>query len=162
MFDPTKVNNDLNMLAPFFRLQLETALKEVHAAGYDLFVFEGWRSPARQSYLYEQGRTRDGKIVTNSKPWTSYHQFSLACDLVYKVNNRWSWSGDYDKPAEIMKRYGFEWGGDFKSFKDIPHFQITAGISTLEAKAIMDQQGLPALWILIEDRWNERKKSVLS
>jgi len=158
MFDVKKTNNDLSLLSPFFRAKLKMALKDVWAAGYDLFVFEGWRSPSRQDYLYEQGRTSDGKIITNAKRWTSWHQYGVACDLVFKINNRWTWEPSYDKAADIMKNHGFEWGGDFKSFKDIPHFQITGGLTIQEAKAITEQHGVQALWIEIDGR----KKSLLS
>lgn len=148
MFDPKKVNNDLMLLSPYFRLRLENALREVHEAGYDLFVFEGWRSPSRQGYLYEQGRTRPGGVVTNAKPWQSWHQFSVACDLVYKIGNKWTWEGDFDKPSVIMKSHGFEWLG---GSGDKPHYQITGGLSLREAKTITDMHGIQALWQLIEN-----------
>ena len=152
MFDVSKPNNDLNMLSPFMRVKLEIALRDLWANGIDMYVFEGWRSPSRQSFLYEQGRSAPGKIITNSKPWTSFHQFGVAIDLVYKINNRWSWEGDFTKPAQVMKKHGFEWGGDFKTFKDMPHYQITGGFTIQEAKAITDQFGVQAFWLAVNER----------
>ena len=158
MFDPKITNNDLNLISPFFKRRLEAALKEVWDAGYNLFVFEGWRSPSRQSYLYEQGRTREGKIVTNAKGWSSFHQFGCAVDLVYKLNNRWSWEGDFDKPSVIMMNHGFEWGG---KWGDRPHYQMTGSFSIQECKAIVDQHGVQVLWLVIEDKVLEKTKNKL-
>ena len=28
---------------------------------------------------------------------------------------------------EIMKKYNVEWGGNWKSFKDYPHFELIGG-----------------------------------
>ncbi|CAM5566737.1 putative protein OS=Lysinibacillus sphaericus OX=1421 GN=LS41612_07820 PE=4 SV=1 [Lysinibacillus sphaericus] len=44
-----------------------------------MFITETYRSQARQHYLYTQGRTRPGKVVT----WTlnSNHKSSLAWDI---------------------------------------------------------------------------------
>lgn len=163
MFDVTKVNNDLSLLSPFFRRRIELALREVHLAGHEMFIFEGWRSPARQNYLYEQGRTREGKIITNSKDWSSMHQFGLAVDLVFKTNNRWTWEGDFEKPSIIIKRHGFKWGGDFKSFVDRPHYQMDGGLSLPECRAITNQMGLQALWLKVEEQCQlQEKKQALS
>lgn len=150
--DPNKPNNDLRLLSPFFRTRIETALKEVHDAGYDLFIFEAYRSPQRSNYLYEQGRTREGKIVTKAKAWQSLHNYGLASDLVYKINNRWAWEGDFDKPAMIMKTHGFVWGG---AWGDKPHFQLDGGFTWQECKAITDQHGLPVLWLEVESRFKK-------
>lgn len=149
MFDILKPNNNLALLSPFFRTRIENALKDVHQAGYDLFIFEGYRSPQRSSYLYEQGRTREGKIVTNAKAWQSLHNYAVACDLVYKIKNRWTWEGDFDKPSLIMRDHGFVWGG---TWGDKPHYQLDGGLTWQECKAITDQHGLPVLWIEIENR----------
>jgi len=54
-------------------------------------MFEGFRSPQRQDYLYQQGRSRPGNIITNARPWTSFHQYGLAADFVLFINNKWSW-----------------------------------------------------------------------
>jgi len=42
---------------------------------------------------------------------------------------------DYDAIAAIGKKYGFEWGADFMSFSDRPHFQFTVDFSTSELRA---------------------------
>jgi peptidoglycan L-alanyl-D-glutamate endopeptidase CwlK len=121
------------------------ALDQCHEIGYNVAMFEGYRSPSRQQWLYEQGRSRDGKIVTYAKPWESFHQYGLAVDIVGFLNKKWDWNIDYDKVTAIFKEHGFE------SLKfEKPHFQITGGMSVQKAEKIATSQGLLALWSIIE------------
>lgn len=100
-----------------------------------------YRSFGEQAELYSQGRTKlfgsDGKrlgVVTKAKPGTSYHNYGLAIDIVLISNKSASWDiiKDWDKDGksdwrevvDIFKTAGFLWGGDWKSFKDYPHFEF--------------------------------------
>lgn len=105
----------------------------------------GLRTFAEQDALYAQGRTKlyDAKgnrlgVVTKAKGGQSIHNYGLALDIVLiKDNNTASWEDniDFDKDGKsdwmevvnILKANGWEWGGDWKSFKDKPHFQKTFG-----------------------------------
>lgn len=51
-------------------------------------VFETYRSPARQEYLFHQ-RPK----VTNARAWQSAHQYGLAFDVVgfIEANREWTW-----------------------------------------------------------------------
>lgn len=42
---------------------------------------------------------------------------------------------DWSEVVQEAKALGFEWGGDFDSFKDYPHFQMTFGLTTLQLRA---------------------------
>lgn len=110
----------------------------------EIRITSGYRSYAEQQELYNQGRTAKSKaagekIVTNAKPGTSYHNHSLAIDFVL-VNSGYDMGADFDEDGisdwievvSVAKLLGFEWGGDWKSFKDYPHFQMTFGLSTAE------------------------------
>jgi len=83
--------------------------------------------------------------VTKAKGGQSYHNYGLAFDIVFLIDKdgngstesaSWDVKTDFDKDGEsdwievvtIAKRYGFEWGGDWK-FVDNPHFQKTFGYS---------------------------------
>lgn len=141
-----KINRDKIFLAPFMLKKLEAAMKECHELGYPIEIFEGYRSPERQDWLYAQGRTRDGKIVTNAKAFESWHNFGLAVDLVFLVNGKWDWSGDFDKIEQVMLEHGFT------SLKfERCHFQINGGMSIRKAANIAKQGGLMALWSIIEN-----------
>jgi peptidoglycan L-alanyl-D-glutamate endopeptidase CwlK len=109
------------------------------------------RTFAEQNALYSQGRTKlfddKGKrlgIVTKAKGGQSIHNFGLALDIVLlKDSNNdgkfesatWETNIDFDKDGKsdwmevvnILKSHGWTWGGDWKSFKDAPHFEKTFG-----------------------------------
>ncbi|MEW6129585.1 MAG: M15 family metallopeptidase [Acidobacteriota bacterium] len=86
-----------------------------------------YRSPEEQNALYAQGRTKPGKVVTNAKAGQSNHTKypSPAFDIAFKDGaGRVHWTVDLFKLFSVIaKRNGLSWGGDWKSFKDYPHFE---------------------------------------
>jgi peptidoglycan L-alanyl-D-glutamate endopeptidase CwlK len=91
-----------------------------------------YRSVAEQNVLYNQ-RPK----VTNAKGGQSIHNYGCAFDYVImldKDNNgtfetiEWDLKSPYHKVVvDYFKSKGYEWGGDWKSFKDYPHFQKAFG-----------------------------------
>lgn len=108
------------------------------------------RTFAEQDSLYAQGRSRlfdaQGKrlgIVTKAKSGQSFHNYGLALDIVLivdKKNAEWNIVRDYDKDGiadwmeatHIFKSNGWSWGGDWKSFRDFPHFEKNFGYTWKE------------------------------
>jgi len=97
------------------------------------------RTIKEQDELYQIGRIKPGKIVTNAKGGQSYHNHGLAFDLVLIIDGKdasWDTLKDFDgdkvsdwmECVNIVKKYGWEWGGDWR-FKDQPHCQKTFGKS---------------------------------
>lgn len=88
----------------------------------DFMVTEGLRSEARQRELVAAGA---------SQTMNSRHRTGHAVDLAAIVggNVRWDWPL-YAKLAAAMKTAAAElkvhiiWGGDWKSLKDGPHFEL--------------------------------------
>jgi peptidoglycan L-alanyl-D-glutamate endopeptidase CwlK len=87
----------------------------------DFVVLEGLRTKERQAQLVASGA---------SKTLNSRHLTGHAVDLGAWVGEvRWDWPL-YHKIAAAMQRAAtelgvdIEWGGDWKSFPDGPHFQI--------------------------------------
>ncbi|HAA7218369.1 TPA_asm: N-acetylmuramoyl-L-alanine amidase family protein, partial [Listeria monocytogenes] len=104
-------------------------IKKMAKEGIYLCVAQGYRSTAEQNALYAQGRTKPGAIVTNAKGGQSNHNFGVAVDLcLYTSDGKdviWeSTTSRWKKVVAAMKAEGFEWGGDWKSFKDYPHFEL--------------------------------------
>jgi len=85
---------DPAQLHPSFRAALDRLLAQLAAETLPFRVFEAFRTPERQEWLYAQGRTRAGSIVTNARGWASFHQYGMAADLVLFIDGRWSWSSD--------------------------------------------------------------------
>lgn len=76
----TAVDSSFGHLFPAFRDRLEAILAETgKLTGHKWVMAEGFRSQERQSWLYAQGRTRPGKIVTWMKVPVN-HGAGLAAD----------------------------------------------------------------------------------
>jgi peptidoglycan L-alanyl-D-glutamate endopeptidase CwlK len=146
--DVTKPNRDTELLAPFFEKRLSQLIAEADNQGLSVALFEGYRSPQRQSWLYEQGRSRAGKIVTRAAPWKSWHQLSVAADVVFydHQHKQWHWDGAWDKLHAIAHQLGFE-TLDWEN----PHLQIRAGLSIDHAVQIAKSKGAIFLWKEMED-----------
>lgn len=88
----------------------------------DFTVLEGLRSPERQQTLVASGASQ----TLNSRHITGH-----AVDLGAWVDNQVDWSWPlYTKIANAMKAAANElgvaivWGGDWRTFKDGPHFEL--------------------------------------
>jgi len=93
-----------------------------------------YRSKIEQDALYAQGRTKPGKKVTNARGGQSRHNAvdsknnpaSEAFDIAIMVNGKPEWSGKnegWKVAGRVGESLGLEWGGSFKTLKDLPHFQ---------------------------------------
>lgn len=103
------------------RLQnlMDMAIKE---SPYDFSITEGIRTLKRQKELVAQGK---------SKTLKSYHLTGKAVDIAVWVDGKVTWDFKYYKEVadcvkEVARKLGYviTWGGDWKTFKDGPHFQI--------------------------------------
>lgn len=128
-----------NLVTADEKLQLlfNEVIKEI-----DCTVIYGHRTPEEQFELFKKGRERvDGwwavtdksKVVTNLDGTTkkSRHNYypAKAVDVVpYPLD--WNDIDSFKLLASVVKRKAIElgidveWGGDWKSFKDYPHWQI--------------------------------------
>ena len=124
-------------------------IERAYNEGIYVQISAGYRSLEEQASLYGQGRvySYNGKnysnlakpIVTNAKPGQSYHNFGLAIDFfivsddgkkaIWTVNSKWQ------RVAAIGKELGFIWGGDWTSFRDYPHLEMTGGLSYKQLQA---------------------------
>lgn len=88
-----------------------------------------FRSIAEQDALYAQGRTKPGKIVTNAKGGSSFHNYGLAVDLCSMIDDeeQVDWNFNMGKLQATGNKYGLVWGGSWKTLKDYPHFEKTFG-----------------------------------
>ncbi|MGG1644309.1 M15 family metallopeptidase [Paenibacillus sp. NRS-1782] len=137
----------LQGLLPVVCTATERLIERSFSLGIPIVITQGLRTIAEQNELYAQGRTKSGPKVTNAKGGTSYHNFGVAVDfaLLLPDGRSVSWDtkrdGNADHKADwmqvvaIAKDLGFEWGGDFKSIVDMPHFQMVFGLSTAQYRA---------------------------
>lgn len=129
---------------------IELMKKAISDSPYDFKIIQGLRTAAYQNELYQQGRTRPGKIVTKLDGYNrkSNHQakadgYGHAVDIA--VCGHYDQNGNYVKcttDAEmfdnkklveisrhvkaVAKEMGLDivWGGDWKTLYDTPHYEL--------------------------------------
>jgi hypothetical protein len=126
----------LSELQPHVAKAAWKCVQQAEKEGIEVLITQGLRTYAEQDALYAQGRTKPGKIVTNARGGYSYHNFGLAFDIVLIENGNavWTVNSKWKRFAAICKANGFAWGGDWTSFKDYPHFEMTGGLSLAECR----------------------------
>lgn len=131
-------SRELGKLRPRTQAKAAAFQNGCAAIGIPVLIYSTLRDAESQNALYAQGRSLPGKIVTNAKGGDSYHQYGVAFDFVpldKKGKPDWENLEAYCKCGEVGRNLALEWGGDFKSFKDLPHMQDTLGFSVAEYKA---------------------------
>ena len=101
--------------------------KAIQLTTVDFTVLEGVREAVRQKKLFESGasQTMNGRHIPGADG------FAKAVDLGAWVDDQVDWSWPlYHKIAAAMKEAAkqvdvpIEWGGDWRNFRDGPHFQL--------------------------------------
>jgi peptidoglycan L-alanyl-D-glutamate endopeptidase CwlK len=117
--------NKLVGVHPSLQILMKAALEE---SPYDFGITEGLRTPAVQKILLDAGKS----TTMNSRHITGH-----AVDIAVYVDGQITWDFQYYKVvAEHVKavakelKVDIEWGGDWKSLVDGPHFQLkrTTGV----------------------------------
>lgn len=92
-----RVHRDLELLDPLFAARLLRLERESAAVGIRAYRRESWRSPERQAFLFQQGRSRPGPIATATL--TSWHS---RVDGLGRAAGR---AADYTVPYGHMERF---------------------------------------------------------
>lgn len=108
-------------------------VKKAALSGIQIKIINGMRTYKEQNALYCKGRNipyckglyKPGLIVTNAKGGYSNHNFGIAFDIgIFDGNKYLPESPKYNEVGKIGKALGLEWGGDWQTIKDRPHFQL--------------------------------------
>lgn len=136
------MGRDITKLHPTLQTKINQLIKECKAVGITIGIGECLRTVAEQDALYAKGRSAPGSIVTNAKgnSYSSMHQWGVAFDfyLNMDIDGDGKTSDDaynnatkvFNKVGAIAKKLGLEWGGDWRSIKDLPHLQLSNWGST--------------------------------
>ncbi|MES1987674.1 MAG: M15 family metallopeptidase [Pseudomonadota bacterium] len=119
-------------LHPKIQPMAQQLIDDCRAQNIDLIITSSYRDVEAQNAIYSQGRTKPGAIVTNAQGGHSFHNYRVAIDVVPIINGKCDWSGTSDVWQKIItdaKVIGFEWAGDWITFKERAHFQYTQGLS---------------------------------
>ena len=91
--------------------------------------------------------------MTNAKGGQSNHNFGIALDFgVFKdgkyldgsklKSDKTLASAVHRQVAEkVASKHGIEWGGNWTSFKDEPHFEYPTGLSMAQKRARYEKHG---------------------
>ncbi|GKV67288.1 MULTISPECIES: M15 family metallopeptidase [unclassified Sporosarcina] len=120
----TQTCRDVSELSSVAQTAIKLLFQEFYKAGItDVFVTETYRSQARQKYLYAQGRTRPGNIVT----WTlnSNHASRRAWDIAVAPPKSLYDVATLNRAGAVARKLGITWGGDWAAKNiDRPHFEV--------------------------------------
>ena len=114
--------------------QIITECDEALTGKAKIRITQGLRTLSEQADLYSLGRTKPGKKVTNAKPGQSIHNYGFAVDICLIIDGKvasWDTARDWDNDrvadwyecVKIFAKYGWNWGGNWKTFRDLPHFE---------------------------------------
>lgn len=137
MTNETKVCRDINALSPVAQKACRAFLAACEKEGLPVLITETYRSQARQDYLYAQGRTRAGKVVT----WTrnSRHTGRMAWDVCKNVKGQeYADAKFFAACGKIAKQLGITWGGTWDT-PDQPHFEVTKDWKGKEDEEVVEK-----------------------
>ena len=134
IFDNTSEKNIISLHPKVQELARKFMLKANYldvSNDISIQIISGVRTYSAQTRLYSQGRDSSGKvinankIVTYAKAGESYHNFMISYDIGvfkkgYYIDNDETYKLIYDN----CMVEGLEWGGEWKKFKDFPHYQV--------------------------------------
>jgi peptidoglycan L-alanyl-D-glutamate endopeptidase CwlK len=112
-------------LLPEVRPMARALVQKAALNGIRIKIISGLRTFEEQDELYAQGRTKPGSKVTNARGGYSNHNFGIAFDVgVFEGNKYLADSPKYKAVGVLGMDLGLEWGGNWKTIIDQPHFQL--------------------------------------
>lgn len=119
---------------------LERVFARMAAAGHAMFVVQGVRTQEQQQYIYAQGRTRPGIIVTmkdgvknksDHQVWADNLGHAVDCAFL-GVTDPFAITLPWEMYGETVEAEHLTWGGRWSHPHDSPHAQLDS-ISSLKA-----------------------------
>jgi peptidoglycan L-alanyl-D-glutamate endopeptidase CwlK len=118
-------------LHPLVRAEMTKIINECNtllSGRSQVRISQGLRTLFEQDALYNQ-KPR----VTKAKGGQSIHNYGFAVDIVLIIDDKtaswdikkdWDKDGvaDWDECVKVFAKYGWNWGGNWSTFKDMPHF----------------------------------------
>jgi peptidoglycan L-alanyl-D-glutamate endopeptidase CwlK len=100
-------------------------VQKAAANGITIKIISGRRTYDQQNKLYAKGRTLPGEKATNARGGYSNHNFGIAFDIgVFSGSRYLGDSSRYKAVGALGMDLGLEWGGNWTSMVDQPHFQL--------------------------------------
>lgn len=147
-FDARTETNIATLMPPAQKLARQF-MKAVSGFPHTVRIISGSRTYPEQDALYAIGRTvgKLGATVTNARGGKSNHNFAIAWDVgIFEAGGRYM---DGKRAADVTaykalgalaksKVPGLEWGGDWTSIIDRPHYQVATGKSASQVRTLFE------------------------
>ena len=134
---PSQANRALTDLNAGLRNRVDRVISRMREEyGHEVTVVETGRSQERQDWLYEQGRTRSGRVVT----WTrdSAHTRGEAVDVM--IDGSYSDALGFSRLQQIAREEGLRTLG----MKDPGHLELLRTTRVIAGETVASQQSLPS------------------
>jgi peptidoglycan L-alanyl-D-glutamate endopeptidase CwlK len=109
--------------------------------GLSIRILSGTRTYVEQDLLFSKGRNSNpGPIVTHARGGESNHNFGIAWDVGIFDGGRYLTGATaaeekaYRDLAPVAMSSALEWGGEWKSFTDLPHYQMKTGLTLAQVQ----------------------------
>ena len=120
-----RTERNILKLLPEVQQIARTLVQKAAENGIKIKVISGLRTYEEQDKLYAQGRTKAGSVVTYARGGQSNHNFGIAFDIgVFEGTKYLTESDKYKAVGVLGMDLGLEWGGNWKTIVDEPHFQL--------------------------------------
>jgi len=110
-----------------FRLRLADLCEHLTNAGIRYTVASRDRTPEQQHALYQQGRSKPGKKVTNADSFRSAHVWRCACDLLLvdsKGKTLHARHPHWKRFGMLASACSLTWGGSWRKLVDSGHVEF--------------------------------------
>jgi peptidoglycan L-alanyl-D-glutamate endopeptidase CwlK len=139
-FDARTETNIVSLL-PAAQIKAREFMNAVKGLPLTYRILSGTRTYTEQDVLFKKKPK-----VTNARGGNSNHNFGIAWDVgIFEGGKYYTGATKKEDKAYVelgalikSKVSGLEWGGDWKSFKDKPHYQLAIGKSVTECRKLLE------------------------
>ncbi len=131
----TRTERHIQTLALKAQTEARQFMVRLIDANINAKIISGTRTYEEQNKLFRQGRFgNSGPIVTKARGGRSNHNFGIAWDIgIFTSSGGYSTkASDYIAASKFGKNPTLEWGGDWSSFPDAPHYQLKTLFPTIK------------------------------
>lgn len=135
-FDVRTENAIKSLVLPAQVLAREFMISAKNAITFGVKILSGNRTYAEQDVIYAQGRTIAGIKVTKARGGESNHNFGIAWDIGIFIDGKYVDKDDrpyIELAHKVMPKFmSLEWGGDWHSIHDNPHYNLKTTSDRIE------------------------------
>lgn len=138
----TRSELNIMTLIPAAQAKAREFLKAVSGGALTYRLLSGTRTYAEQNALFNKKPK-----VTKARGGQSNHNFGIAWDIGIFDNGKYYTGATkkeekaYEELGALIKAKvpGLEWGGDWASFKDKPHYQLVIGKTVKQLRELLEK-----------------------